>query len=143
PLQTIKQANPNPKSGQNCRGSEVWKVESSLCRFDLIDLEDDYYDALKSISQVSYTDTYQELSQNIVSDEKGSSSQANYLSIKNSTRASFNNHQPLRDAAKNQVKKNHEIICNIMEKQRKTKCTLSLNPGDLVKIRIPDIETEK
>ncbi|CAG8742653.1 8621_t:CDS:1, partial [Cetraspora pellucida] len=58
---------------------------SSLCRFDLIDLEDDYYNALESMSQISYIDTYQELSQNSVPDKEGSSSQANYLLIENST----------------------------------------------------------
>ena len=30
-----------------------------------------------------------------------------------------------------------------MEKRHKTKCTLTLNPGDLVKIRIPDIDKQK
>ncbi|CAG8441798.1 14960_t:CDS:2 [Cetraspora pellucida] len=62
----------------------------------------------------------------------------------NSSRASFSQHAQLREAANRHVTQNRQMIQNIMEKRYKTKKrTLNLKPGDLMKIRIPEIDRLK
>ncbi|CAG8846700.1 12771_t:CDS:1, partial [Racocetra persica] len=56
------------------------------------------------------------------------------MSINNqlhSSRSSFDNHKQLQDKVLQQVKKNRQIIYSIMEKQHKTKWSLTLNLDNL------------
>ncbi|CAG8696295.1 7977_t:CDS:2, partial [Cetraspora pellucida] len=98
------------------------------------------------MSQANYTDTdtlYEDLSSNNMPAEDLLSQTTNSSPIEGSSQASFNNHKSLRDAAIKHVKKNRQVIRNIMGKRHKTKRSLNLNPGDFVKIRVPNIDKQR